>query len=123
MAITSGQLCSATIADAWASAIMCRAQAQRGFRDWPPGPRKLWPCRPGQAHAIDPVSDDSARLLFSSMEVAGAADVVVQQGRAVRGLRRRLLVEPVFEDRGDGGVRQHPDLDGAPADRLGARRI
>ena len=32
------------------------------------------------------------------MEIAGAADVFVQQGRTVRGLRGRQLVEPVFED-------------------------
>ena len=46
----------------------------------------------------------------------------MQQGRAVRGLRRRLLVEPVFEDRGDAVVRQRPDLDGPDADCLRARR-
>ena len=33
------------------------------------------------------------------------------------------LVEPVFEDRGDTGVGQHADLDGAAADRLGPSRI
>jgi hypothetical protein len=56
------------------------------------------------------------------MEIAGAADVFVQQGRGVRGLRRRL-VEPVFDDRGDTGVGQHADFDGAVADRLHPRRV
>ena len=53
------------------------------------------------------------------MEVAGAADIGVQQGLAVRGRRRAWSVEAVAEDRGDGIVGQHPDLDGAQADRLG----
>ena len=57
------------------------------------------------------------------MEIAGAADVFVQQGRPVRGLRWRRLVEPVFEDRGDTGVGQHADFDRSAADRLGSRRI
>ena len=62
-------------------------------------------------------------MSFSSMEIAGAADVFVQQGRPVRGLRWRRLVEPVLEDRGDTGVGQHPDLDGTAADRLGPSRV
>ena len=62
-------------------------------------------------------------MSFSSMEIAGAADVFVQQGRPVRGLRWRRLVEPVFEDRGDTGVGQHADFDRSAADRLGSRRI
>ena len=42
----------------------------------------------------------------------------MQQGRTVRGLRRRHPVEPVFEDRGDRGVGQRADLDGTQADCL-----
>src|SRR5258708_2735073 len=53
------------------------------------------------------------------MVVAGAADVVVQQWRVVRGLRRRRSVESVFEDRGDARVGQRADLDGPQADPLG----
>ena len=60
---------------------------------------------------------------FSSVEVAGAADVFVQQRRTVRGLRWRRLVEPVFEDRSDTGVSQNADFDGATADRLRPRRV
>ena len=61
--------------------------------------------------------------MFSSVEVAGAADVFVQQRRTVRGLRWRRLVEPVFEDRSDTGVSQNADFDGATADRLRPRRV
>ena len=57
------------------------------------------------------------------MEIAGAADVFVQQGRTVRGLRRRRLVEPVSQDRGDTGVSQHADFDRSVADRLHPRRV
>ena len=51
------------------------------------------------------------------MVVAGAADVRVQQGCAVRGLRRCLPVDPVFEDGGDRGVGQRADLDRTQAGR------
>src|SRR5207344_3135624 len=71
-----------------------------GLRDWRRVLGTPWPCRRGQGRAGDPVLGGSAKS-FSSMEIAGAADVLVQQGRTVRGLRRRRLVEPVFEDRGD----------------------
>ena len=47
--------------------------------------------------------------------MAGAADVVVQQARTVRGLLGRRLVEPVTNDRGDNGVGQHADFDGSAA--------
>ena len=62
------------------------------------------------------------------MVVAGAADVVVQQRRAVRGLRRRRSVEPMLKDRCYGGVGQRADLDrGARAykdvNRLALRRV
>src|ERR1019366_6334828 len=74
------------------------------------------PCRPSSANRSIVGCLSKIRLL---MVVAGAADVVVQQRRAVRGARRRCLVEPVLEDRGDRGVGQRADLDGAQADRLG----
>jgi len=48
-------------------------------------------------------------------QMAGAADVVVQQARTVRGLLGRRLVEPVTNDRGDNGVGQHADFDGSAA--------
>ena len=57
------------------------------------------------------------------MVVARAANVVVQQRRAVRGSRRRRLVDPVIEDRADRGVGQRADLDSALADRLGSGGI
>src|ERR1700709_2853708 len=58
-------------------------------------------------------------VCVASVEVAVAADVGVEQGLAVRGRRRAWSVEAVAEDRGDGIVGQHPDLDSAQADRLG----
>ena len=57
------------------------------------------------------------------MEVAGAADVVVQDRRAVRGLRRRPTVEPVLQDRHDALVGQRADLDGAATDGLRPNRL
>ena len=63
------------------------------------------------------------RKIGAVRRIASAADVGVQQRRAVRGLRRRRLVEPVFEDRGDGGVGQRADLHRAQADRFGPGSI
>ena len=66
------------------------------------------------------MSGDSALCLSPLVKIAGTADVLVQQGRALRGLRARRSVQPVPQDRGDAVVGQHPDLDRAQAHCLGA---
>ena len=79
-----------------------------------------WPCPPGRARAGGR-SSDAAATSFSSMVVAGTADIGVQDRRAVRGARRRLGLEPMLEDGGDTLVieRAAADLDrGADGDRL-----
>src|ERR1039458_3478945 len=73
------------------------------------------PCRPRSASRSSVGCVSNVGLL---MVVAGAADVLVQQGRAVRGLRRRQPVGPVFEDGCHRGVGQRADFDRAQADRL-----
>src|SRR6516165_445529 len=52
---------------------------------------------------------------LSSVEVGGAADVVVRYRRPVRGLGRTLAIEIVLQDRVDGAIGARADLERAAA--------
>src|SRR5512142_2701459 len=88
-----------------------------GSQGWSPDRAGSWAVRSGRVLAVDR-SWGAATTSFSSMIVAGTADVGVQDRRIVRGVWRRSGLEPMLEDGGDALVGERTDLDRAGGDRL-----
>src|SRR5262252_9121293 len=75
---------------------------------------------PSSFKALSWSSVGCVSIVFSSMEVAGAADVRMRNCRPVRGGRGPFGIEVVFEDRMDGAEGARPDRERALAGRLNA---